>query len=62
MVLDVTADPSLMRLRSGFGRQVTSVNENTAAFGFGTAGRDSYSKVRDTITDEPGCDPSRAIA
>lgn len=45
MVLDVSTDPSLRMLRSGFGKQVVSVNSTTAAFGFGTAGRDNYSKV-----------------
>ena len=45
MVLDVSTDPSLRNMRSGFGKQVTSVSSTTAAFGFGTAGRDDYQKV-----------------
>ena len=45
MVLDVSQDPSLRMLRSGFGKQVPSTASTVAAFGFGTAGRDSYQKV-----------------
>jgi len=45
MVLDVSQDPSLRMLRSGFGKQVPSTASTVAAFGFGTAGRDSYQKL-----------------
>ena len=45
MVLDVSQDPSLRMLRSGFGKQVPSTASTVPAFGFGTSGKDSYQKV-----------------
>lgn len=38
-------DPTLRALRSGFGKQVKSLQSTSAAYGFGTAGRDAGGKL-----------------
>lgn len=40
-----TGDPTIMMLRSGFGKQVISDDKTDPAFGFGTGARDAYLKL-----------------